>query len=194
MAASAGPGRPRQPEIEESALRSVRELIDERGYDAFGMREVAERAGVSLGALYRRWPGKRHLVVAGLRAATHEIEVEPTDDPEEDLLRGLILLADSLTGGARALLAHLLANPGSELSQAIREAKITPFTLSHQQRLRRVIGSPPDFDTRAAIGPALIILRTMTHGHPPSAEEIRDAILPAVLTRDRTRRPPPGDR
>lgn len=150
------------------------------------MRDVADRAGTSLGALYRRWPGKRQLVVASLRATARSIDVVPGDDPDADLLQGLVLLARSLEGGARPLLAHLLAEPESELSQAIIEAKITPFTAAHQQRLRRVIGSPPDFEDRAAVGPALIILQTMTTGRPPQEDEIRDRIVPLIKAGLRT--------
>ncbi|WP_329213109.1 TetR/AcrR family transcriptional regulator [Streptomyces sp. NBC_01485] len=178
MATGDGRGRPRKRDIDDAVLRVTRELVDERGYEAFGMREVAERAGTSLGALYRRWPGKHDLVVAALRAAARSIDVTPTDDPEADLLKGLVLLAQSLNGGARPLLAHLLAKPDSELSHAIREAKIDPFGAAHRQRLRRVIGSPPDFEERAALAPALIILTTMTTGHPPGQDEIRDRIMP----------------
>ena len=178
MHASDGRGRPRKQAIDDAVLRATRELVEERGYEAFGMREVAERAGTSLGALYRRWPGKHHLVVAALRAATRGIDVEPTDDPEADLLEGLVLLAQSLNSGARPLLAHLLAHPDTELSRAIREAKIDPFGAAHRQRLRRVIGSPPDFEERAALAPALIILTAMTTGRPPDRDEIRNRIMP----------------
>jgi AcrR family transcriptional regulator len=39
-------------------------LIDERGYDAATLRDVAARAGVSPGLLYRYFPGKRAVVLA----------------------------------------------------------------------------------------------------------------------------------
>ena len=91
---------------------------------------------------------------------------------------GAVLLAQSLNGGARPLLARLLAKPGTELSRAIREAKIDPFGAAHRQRLRRVIGSPPDFEERAALAPALIILTAMTTGRPPDRDEIRGRIMP----------------
>jgi AcrR family transcriptional regulator len=38
-------------------------LIDERGYDATTLRDVAARAGVSVGLLYRYFPSKRALVL-----------------------------------------------------------------------------------------------------------------------------------
>jgi AcrR family transcriptional regulator len=178
MGTGDGRGRPRKQAIDATALRVTRELLDERGYEALGMREVAERAGTSLSALYRRWPSKHDLVVAALSVAGRGLDVEPTEDAEADLLEGLVLLAQSLNGGARPLLAHLLAKPDSELSRAIREAKIDPFGIAHRERLRRVIGSPPDFEERAALGPALIILATMTNGQPPGRDEIRDRFMP----------------
>jgi AcrR family transcriptional regulator len=180
MEAGTARGRPRARAIDAAVLTAARDLVNERGYDALAMRDVASRAGTSLAALYRRWPGKRELVVASLQATVRIIDVVPGDDPDADLLQGLVLLARSLEGGARPLLAHLLAEPESELSQAIIETKITPFTAAHQQRLRRVIGSPPDFEDRAAVGPALIILQTMTTGRPPQEDEIRDRIVPLI--------------
>ena len=180
MTSAVGRGRPRRESIDESALLATRSLVDERGYEGFGMRDVAERSGASLGALYRRWTSKRELVVTALRAAGHQIDVVPSNDPEADLLRGLVELANSLNSGARPLLAHLLAEPHSELSRAILEAKIDPFAVAHRDRLRRVIGSPPDFEERAAAGPALIILQVMTTGEPPGEDEIRNRIVPLL--------------
>jgi AcrR family transcriptional regulator len=180
MTSAVGRGRPRRESIDESALLATRSLVDERGYEGFGMRDVADRSGASLGALYRRWTSKRELVVTALRAAGHQVDVVPSNDPEADLLRGLVGLANSLNSGARPLLAHLLAEPHSELSRAILEAKIDPFAVAHRDRLRRVIGSPPDFEERAAAGPALIILQVMTTGEPPGEDEIRNRIVPLL--------------
>jgi AcrR family transcriptional regulator len=171
-------GRPRKAAIDETALRVTRELLHERGYEALGMREIAERAGIGLGALYRRWPGKRDLVVSALRVATDALDVPPTDDAEADVLRGLVLLARSLTGGVRALLAQLLAEPESELAQAIREAKLQPFAAAHRRRLERLLGPVPDLDDRVAIAPALIVQHLMTTGRLPTEDEIRERIMP----------------
>jgi TetR/AcrR family transcriptional regulator, cholesterol catabolism regulator len=66
------PGAP--PELGSSAQRERRQrildaalaLASKGGYDAVHMRAVAERANVALGTLYRYFPSKVHLLVAGL--------------------------------------------------------------------------------------------------------------------------------
>lgn len=55
-------GRPRDPRIERAALSAVRELLVEQGYAAVTVAAVAERAGTTKAALYRRWPALAHLV------------------------------------------------------------------------------------------------------------------------------------
>ncbi|HYN10947.1 MAG TPA: TetR/AcrR family transcriptional regulator [Vicinamibacterales bacterium] len=62
-------GRPpgRTPEGEATRARlyeTAIELIAERGYEATTMRDVATRAGVSPGLLYRYFPSKRSVVLA----------------------------------------------------------------------------------------------------------------------------------
>jgi AcrR family transcriptional regulator len=50
----------------ERILDAAMELASEGGYDAVQMREVAERADVALGTLYRYFPSKVHLLVSAL--------------------------------------------------------------------------------------------------------------------------------
>lgn len=56
---------PSQRARQERILAAALELAD-GGYDAVQMREVAERAGVALGTLYRYFPSKKHLLVAAM--------------------------------------------------------------------------------------------------------------------------------
>ncbi|TNM40346.1 TetR family transcriptional regulator [Nocardioides albidus] len=55
-------GRPRDPRIEQAALAAVRDLLAAGGYAAVTVAAVAERAGTTKAALYRRWPALPHLV------------------------------------------------------------------------------------------------------------------------------------
>src|SRR3989449_7874640 len=45
-------------------MRRGMPLIAERGYEATTLRDVADRAGVSVGLLYRYFPSKRAVVLA----------------------------------------------------------------------------------------------------------------------------------
>ena len=55
-------GRPRDPRIDDAVLRATVELLAETGYPGLLVSAIAERAGTSKPAIYRRWPSKAHLV------------------------------------------------------------------------------------------------------------------------------------
>src|SRR3982074_213819 len=55
-------GRPRDPRIDGAGLRATVELLAETGYPGLLVSAIAERAGTSKPAIYRRWPSKAHLV------------------------------------------------------------------------------------------------------------------------------------
>jgi TetR/AcrR family transcriptional regulator, cholesterol catabolism regulator len=59
-------GSPAQRERRKRMLDATVELASDGGFDAVQMREVAERADVALGTLYRYFPSKIHLLVAAL--------------------------------------------------------------------------------------------------------------------------------
>jgi AcrR family transcriptional regulator len=55
-------GRPRDPRIDDAVLRATVELLAENGYPGLLVSAIAERAGTSKPAIYRRWPSKARLV------------------------------------------------------------------------------------------------------------------------------------
>lgn len=173
-------GRPLDPAVGDAALSATLALLDQHGYADLRVKDVAERANIGLGALYRRWSTKRELVVAALRAAAAERDVPPSDDPLDDLAAGLEVIGDALCERAAPLLAVLLAEGESELAAAIREAKVEPLRHANRERLRRVIGDVGDLQTRADIGPALVVLHLMASGRPPDSAEIRERIIPLM--------------
>jgi TetR/AcrR family transcriptional regulator, cholesterol catabolism regulator len=61
--------RQRRDRIIEAAVA----LASKGGYDGVQMRDVAERAGVALGTLYRYFPSKVHLLVAAMREQTEQL-------------------------------------------------------------------------------------------------------------------------
>jgi AcrR family transcriptional regulator len=166
-------------------LRETLALLDSGGYEGLRVAEVARNAGVGLGSLYRRWPTKYALVVDALRATASAREVKPTGDPRADLVAGLTKIAEGLCHRGAPLLAVLLTDPASELAGAVREAKIDPVREVNRERLRRVIGSVPDLQTRADAGPALILLHMLLHGGPPGETQIREDIVPVMTGPER---------
>ena len=64
--ADSEPGSAAQRERRKRILDATLALASKGGYDAVQMREVAERADVALGTLYRYFPSKIHLLVSGL--------------------------------------------------------------------------------------------------------------------------------
>jgi AcrR family transcriptional regulator len=58
----------------ERVIRAALELGAEGGYDAVQMRDVAARAGVALGTIYRYFSSKDHLLAAALVEWVNDLE------------------------------------------------------------------------------------------------------------------------
>lgn len=76
----------------ERILDAAIELASDGGYDAVQMREVADRAEVALGTLYRYFPSKDHLLVSAMGRTFVELQdsVQPVSGkstPEERVYR-----------------------------------------------------------------------------------------------------------
>lgn len=63
-----------QRERRSRMLDAAMQLAADGGYEAVQMREVADKAEVALGTLYRYFPSKVHLLVAALAAQFEEAE------------------------------------------------------------------------------------------------------------------------
>lgn len=179
-------GRPLDPEVGRAALEATVELLEERGYAGLRVGDVAQRAGIGLGALYRRWPTKRELVVSALGSMASDLHLPVTDDPAGDVLAVLEVMADAITGPEARILAGLLSGSDEpELATAIREAKIEPLRATLRERLRRILGDVDDLEIRTDLGPALILFRALVLDRAMRADELRRAVLPLLLAKPR---------
>jgi AcrR family transcriptional regulator len=83
--------RSTQQDRRERILDAAVELAEDGGYDAVQMREVAERADVALGTLYRYFPSKTHLLVTALGRTFVELQgsvkVSASGPPEQRVYR-----------------------------------------------------------------------------------------------------------
>jgi AcrR family transcriptional regulator len=87
---ASGPARRRRSQAErsqatrETLIAAARKLFAERGYAAVGTEEIARSGGVTRGALYHHFDGKREL----LEAAYEQVEGELTQRIAEGALSG----------------------------------------------------------------------------------------------------------
>jgi AcrR family transcriptional regulator len=73
-------------EVREALLRAARELLDERGTDALGVRDIATRAGVAPMGVYKRFGSKNGIVDELYRQGFEELADELEGIQGDDLL------------------------------------------------------------------------------------------------------------
>jgi AcrR family transcriptional regulator len=137
-----GRGRPKGPTPQGAAARltlykTAIALIAERGYEATTLREVAERAGVSAGLLYRYFPSKRAVALALYDELSSDYASRAAEMPAGTWRdRFMFALTTSLRvlGPHRrtlvALVPVLIGDPG--------EGLFAPATAFSRQRVQRV--------------------------------------------------------
>lgn len=155
-------GRPLSSERSDHILGHVWELLQEVGYDGLRMSDVAERAGVGLATIYRRWPTKRDLVYAALGCATLPFELHTTDDPRADVRATLQAMAEGMNaGGDQSLLSYISCmREDPEMGDVWRKATIMKLHLYLRERIAVVLGEDhPELDVRAQAGPAVLLYR-----------------------------------
>jgi AcrR family transcriptional regulator len=108
-------GRPRDPRIDDAVLRATVELLAEKGYPGLLVSAIAERAGTSKPAIYRRWPSKAHLVHEAVFPIGVATEIPDTGSLSDDL-REMVRRAKAFltTPAARAALPGLVGEMAAD--------------------------------------------------------------------------------
>ena len=181
--------RPKDARADRAILETTLELIAERGAHAFRTEDVAARAGVGKGAIYRRYRSKEELVTAAVAALVREeIAVPDTGSTRGDLLalmrEAVELYRSSLPGRLMPKLIGAMAdNP--ELARAVRDRFLAVRRSALSEVLRRGVERGdlrPDLDLELALdvlgGP--LFYRLLVTGGPLDdqlAEGVADLIL-----------------
>lgn len=94
-------GSSAQRERRKRILDATLALASKGGYDAVQMRDVAERADVALGTLYRYFPSKIHLLVSALARELERVRerTERTPVPGNTQYERLKFILDRITKG-----------------------------------------------------------------------------------------------
>ena len=66
-------GRPRSTEVDQALREAAIAVFIERGLAGLSLEEVAQRAGVSRAALYRRWSDREALLADALKSLRREV-------------------------------------------------------------------------------------------------------------------------
>ncbi|OBA61331.1 TetR family transcriptional regulator [Mycobacterium sp. 1100029.7] len=120
-------GRPRDPRIDGAVLRATVELLAETGYPGLLVSAIAERAGTSKPAIYRRWPSKAHLVHEAVFPIGAATAIPATGSLAEDMREMVCRTMSFLTTpAARAALPGLVGEMASD--PTLHSALLERFT------------------------------------------------------------------
>ena len=174
----------RSARIRTSVLEAAAIELTEHGYDAFSVPRVAERAGVALTTIHRRWGGKPGLIADVLAEVTQMMVPDPQGSSLREDLR---LLAQSVTDMLREpatilLLRSAFALPDEALDQVRQEFWVSRFAVAQAvvDRAAERGEVRAGLDGWAIVEPvhALIWMRLLITGLP-----VDDAMIDAVVDR-----------
>jgi len=138
MAGSPGAaGRPRDPGIDAAVLAAARRHLATHGYEAMSVVAVADEAGTTRQALYRRWPTKADLATAAIASMSQAADRPDTDDPYADLVAELAAFHAGVTrpNGLSMVGSMLQDGTDAELRDLYRVRVVAP----RRRRLRHIL-------------------------------------------------------
>ena len=194
-------GRPRDLRLDDAIVAATLDLLAERGYSGLSLAAVAERAGTTTPAIYRRWPSKADLVLHAVFRTEGDDVIADTGDLEADV-RTMVRWSLEKLGSpqGRAALAGLLGEPpgsaGGRLDQLSglwgrHRAHLSDATSRGQVR--------PDVDPNLFVallaGPAMLAGAVLgaTADDEEWVERLASGILDGIRPRGATDAGPEGD-
>jgi AcrR family transcriptional regulator len=168
------PGSARGPARESAICTAALELLAEVGYDRMSMDAVASRAKASKATIYRRWPGKRELVVHAIRCrGPQQVEPPDTGSLRGDIIATLRTVQDGIGAEDVALLAGVLRamRAAPEIGDLVREQVFEAKHNVARTIVRRAVERGelgPDADPAVfhEVAPALMFFRVLVTGEP----------------------------
>ncbi len=168
-------------------LAVARDVVIEQGADA-SLRDVARRAGVGLGTLYRHFPTREALLAALLRSSFDEMaaragELETSSAPADALvswLRDFVVFAHEYRGVVASMIAAI-EDPKSALHASCVTMKASGARLLVRAQAKGVARKDLDGADLFALGAALAWLAEQPL-HAPRADHLFEVITSALLT------------
>ena len=136
-------GRPRSGHAEQAILRATTEILEERSFAALTIEEVAARAGVGKGTVYRWWSSKGTLAFDAFVARFLEGQPLPdTGSLRGDLLAALRAWIRAVNGTATGqILAGLIAEVQHDpaLADEWRQRFVSVVRAQHMTMIERAV-------------------------------------------------------
>jgi len=183
-------GRPRSERVERTILETTAQLLEERGFVALTIEEVALRAGVGKATIYRRWPTKGLLAFDAFEA--NYLARQPL--PDTGTLQGDLLAAlrswirtvkGTVTGRTLVgLIAEVQRDPA--LADTWNERFVAPVRAQHLVLIERGIDRgevPPDTDPEVALD---LLFGSAYHrllqSHLPLTDRFAKAVVATIIS------------
>jgi AcrR family transcriptional regulator len=172
-------------------------LLAEVGYDRMSMDAVAARARASKATIYRRWPGKRELVLDALRSRAERVpHAADTGSLRGDLLATFRAMADKAGAEEAELMAGVLRamRCTPEIGSCVRDQVLESKSAAVREIVERAVARgelPPgaDADLAHEVAAALWIQRVLVVGGQVDDEFIThvtdDVLIPLLSPGDR---------
>ncbi len=178
-------GRPRSAQLDAAIVDATLALLAVRGYNGLTLSGVADQAGTTTAAIYRRWSSKADLVLEAVFRTQGDDVVADTGDLDADI-RTMVRwsLEKFASPEGRAALGGLLGEPvGAGAGRANQVAVAWSRT---GDRLARAVERGeirPEVDTGALVlqlaGPAM--LAAALHGPAAVSDEWVERIASVIL-------------
>jgi AcrR family transcriptional regulator len=174
-------GRPRDERLDGAILEATVRLLEQRGYQDLALTAVADAAGTTTAAIYRRWTSKSDLVMHAVFRTSGDDVVADTDDLENDLTTMVRWSVEKLCRpAALAALVGLLSESVPQRSARAGDAAMASMRTGERIDRAKAAGElRADIDTSLLV--ALIAGPVLQMALRGAAREIDDAWIAALV-------------
>ncbi len=180
----------RSARIRAAVLEATMNVLQERGYEATSIAEIAKLAGVHETSVYRRWGTRETLMVEAVLARTEEVvQIPDTGELRSDLILFLQRLRVFFLSPLGAAITQLLASTRNDpqmttARQAYWKKRFLLVKGIFERAMQRgeiAMSLDPQFLIEVFAGPFYVrLFLTGDPLHPELPEQIVDLVLPGV--------------
>jgi len=186
--------RPDDDEIRAALVDAAAQVFAEEGYSGARVQSIAERAGLTTGAMYNRFTGKSELLLEALDLHTSTLvhELASAELSATDLLEtvGVALLDDQSPASALLLEAFMAARREEDIADRLR-----PRLADERARLAKLVDADKDggvihqdLDTNAvvtfcqsvALGMRMLSVIDVEMPDPKAWQEVISVLLTSI--------------